>query len=116
MKNINKTKLKVCSLQPRTGWDRTGFCKHKKRDGGKHIVCATMTDDFLEYTRRRGNDLVTPSKGFPGLKAGDNWCICADRYTEAAASGHAPPIVPEATHKHALKWPALAKIARLKKA
>ena len=74
-----------------------------------------MTDDFLEYTRRQGNDLTTPSGGFPGLRAGDNWCVCAGRYSEAARDGHAPPIVASATHERALEWEAVRRALALQR-
>ena len=102
--NVHGETLKACSLDPVTGWNRDGFCRYRPEDGGKHLVCATMSDDFLEYTKSQGNDLSTPSGSFPGLKAGDNWCICAGRYSQAASAGHAPEVVLDATNKEALRW------------
>ena len=107
--NVDDQPLEVCSKQPSTGWDRSGYCKYKENDGGRHIVCATMTDDFLNYTKTQSNDLTTSSGNFPGLKSGDNWCICAGRYTEAAMNDHAPLINRKATNKIALQWPAVEK-------
>lgn len=107
--NVENEKLALCSKDPLTGWNRTGYCTYKKADGGRHLVCATMTNDFLEYTRSKGNDLTRQSGSFPGLKVGDNWCICAGRYSEAYDAGHAPGIVRAATNKRALKWSAVQK-------
>ena len=111
--NVDGEPLTVCSVDPLTGWNRSGYCQHKPEDGGRHLVCATMTNDFLEYTRNRGNDLTRPSSNFPGLKPHDKWCICAARYAEAEEAGHAPPIVRSATHEYALNWPAVQKALKL---
>lgn len=100
--NVDGEPLRVCSVEPMTGWNRSGYCEHKQSDGGRHLVCVTMTNDFLKYTQAQGNDLTTPSGEFPGLQPGDNWCICAGRYTQAANAGKAPPIIREATHEYAL--------------
>ena len=102
--NVHNTKLKVCSTNPITGWNRDGFCSHRVEDGGKHLVCATMSEEFLEYTKSQGNDLSTPRGSFSGLKPGDNWCICAGRYSQAASAGYAPQVVLDATNKEALRW------------
>ena len=102
--NVHGQRLAHCSLDPMTGWNRDGHCRYRPEDGGKHLVCATMTDDFLKFTKDAGNDLSTPRGSFPGLKSGDNWCICAGRYSAAKANGHAPPVVLEATNKEALRW------------
>ena len=97
--------FQVCSTNPLTGWNRDGFCRHKEEDGGQHLVCDTMTDSFLDYTKSKNNDLSTPSGDFPGLKAGDNWCICAARYSEAKKDNRAPPVILESTHSYARHWP-----------
>lgn len=102
--NVCGGELQVCSTDPMTGYERTGKCKYTRHDGGKHLVCARMTDDFLEYTKAQGNGLTTPSGGFAGLKADDRWCICAARYAQAARDGKAPILVPEATHMRARDW------------
>ena len=102
--NVFGEKLKVCSRDPLTGWNRDGKCSYKKKDGGKHLVCATMTKDFLAYTKSKGNDLSTPRGEFPGLVEGDNWCICAGRYSEASKAGVAPHVKLDATNKEALRW------------
>ena len=96
--------LEPCSTAPRTGWHRDGSCRTDERDVGRHVVCAVMTEDFLDFTRSRGNDLSTPAPefGFPGLAPGDRWCLCADRWREALAAGVAPPVVLAATHSAAL--------------
>lgn len=87
-------------MDPVTGFFRDGCCHTSKEDTGMHTVCAVMTDDFLVYSRSMGNDLVTPRLEFqfPGLKAGDRWCLCLGRWLEALDAGLAPPIVLEATH------------------
>lgn len=96
--------LEPCSLDPETGFYRNGSCDSGDDDFGSHTVCAVMTAEFLDYTRSRGNDLTTPNPefGFPGLKPGDRWCLCAIRWKEAMAAGVAPPVVLAATHAAAL--------------
>jgi len=92
-------------MNPLTGFYRDGCCKTGEDDRGKHIVCARMTEDFLNYTKSRGNDLSTaiPQFGFPGLKSGDQWCLCASRWKEALDAGMAPPVRLRATHEAALE-------------
>jgi uncharacterized protein (DUF2237 family) len=87
--NIFGEKLKPCCVDPMTGFFRDGSCKSDKRDFGNHSVCAILTDEFLAYTKGQGNDLSTPNPryGFPGLKAGDKWCLCATRWLEAKRAG-----------------------------
>jgi len=99
-KNVLGGPLKPCSMDPLTGFYRTGYCETGDRDLGMHTVCAEVTEAFLEYSRQQGNDLVTPNPvwGFPGLKAGDRWCVCASRWLEAYRAGCAPPVVLAATH------------------
>lgn len=96
--------LEPCSLDPETGFYRNGSCDSGDDDFGSHTVCAVMTAEFLDYTRSRGNDLTTPNPefGFPGLRPGDRWCLCAIRWKEAMAAGVAPPVVLSATHAAAL--------------
>ncbi|MEM7802138.1 MAG: DUF2237 domain-containing protein [Chloroflexota bacterium] len=103
-KNVLGTELETCSLSPLTGFFRDGMCETCEQDFGVHTVCAVMTDEFLEYGRARGNDLITarPEYRFPGLKAGDRWCICLSRWIEAYNAGVAPQIVLESTHESML--------------
>lgn len=102
-KNVLGTDLKPCSMDPMTGFFRDGCCNTDDRDHGQHVVCARMTDEFLQYSRQRGNDLITPRPefGFPGLKDGDQWCVCAGRWEEARQALVAPPVVLESTHESA---------------
>jgi uncharacterized protein (DUF2237 family) len=88
-----------------TGWTRKGCCETGPRDRGRHVVCARMTAAFLAYTRQQGNDLSTPIPqfGFPGLKPGDGWCLCAGRWKEALEAGVAPPVRLAATEISALE-------------
>ena len=102
--NINDNILVVCGKQPMTGFYRTGYCRTGKQDKGTHTVCATVTDEFLEFTKSKGNDLSTKKSYFPGLKAGDNWCLCALRWKEALDAGKAPPVKLSATHKKTLDY------------
>jgi uncharacterized protein (DUF2237 family) len=103
-KNILGMPLAPCSREPRTGFFRTGCCETGPEDTGSHTVCAIMTDAFLAFSKQRGNDLSTPrpDHGFPGLRAGDRWCLCAARWKEAEDAGVAPPVVLAATHAGAL--------------
>ena len=112
-RNVLGNPLQVCSVSPMTGFVRDGLCKTGSEDMGSHTVCVKMTDAFLQYSLSRGNDLVTavPEYDFPGLQAGDRWCMCAARWLEAAEDGVAPPVLLEATHERALKQIALADLA-----
>lgn len=103
-KNILGTELQSCCTDPMTGFFRDGYCRTDHTDRGVHTVCAIMTDEFLEYTKLKGNDLSTPRPEFefPGLKAGDCWCLCALRWKEAYDDGVAPPIKPKSTHQMTL--------------
>lgn len=105
-KNILGSVLRPCCTDPMTGFFRDGYCNTNQMDTGTHVVCAIMTDEFLEFTRSRGNDLSTarPEFQFPGLKAGDGWCLCALRWAEAYEAGVAPPLKPQATHEKALDF------------
>lgn len=108
-RNVLGSLLQVCSVSPMTGFARDGACHSGPQDVGSHTVCAQMTDAFLAYSLQRGNDLITPVPefGFPGLKAGDRWCVCALRWLDAAEAGVAPPVVLDATHARALQSVAL---------
>lgn len=105
-KNILGGILKPCCLKPLTGFYRDGACRTGPDDHGTHIVCAKVTAEFLEFSKSRGNDLITPSpeNRFPGLKPGDKWCLCAGRWKEALDFGLAPPIILESTHEKALEF------------
>ena len=102
--NVLGGKLESCSTAHRTGWYRDGCCRTDEHDLGRHVVCAIMTEEFLDYTRSQGNDLSTPAPahGFPGLVPGDRWCLCVDRWRQALSAGVAPPVVLAATHSRAL--------------
>lgn len=105
-KNVLGGELQPCSMEPLTGFHRTGRCQTGPHDHGCHAVCVQVTEAFLEYSKAAGNDLSTPREefGFPGLKDGDRWCLCALRWKEAYAAGYAPPVVLEATSEAALKY------------
>jgi len=109
-KNILGGALQTCSTNPMTGWFRDGCCETQAADRGRHLVCAVMTAEFLAYSKSVGNDLSTPMPhyNFPGLKAGDQWCLCLERWKEAHAAGCAPKVVLEATHQIALERVPLA--------
>jgi len=104
--NIFGQPLEACGHQPTTGYYRNGCCQSDDDDAGVHSVCAIMTAEFLQFTREKGNDLSTPQPvfGFPGLQAGDKWCLCASRWMEAHLAGVAPPILPKATHIKTLDY------------
>lgn len=103
--NVLGSPLQACSFDPLTGFFRDGCCNTDAHDHGTHVVCAKVTADFLEYSRARGNDLITPrpDSRFVGLKPGDYWCLCAMRWKEAMEAGHAPAVRLEATHTKALE-------------
>ena len=109
-RNVLGTTLQPCSMDPITGFTRSGSCVTGPEDIGSHTVCAMMTEEFLAFSFSSGNDLSTPRPeyGFPGLVAGDRWCLCASRWHEAAEAGYAPPVVLEATHERALEIVSLA--------
>lgn len=104
--NVLGTDLKTCCTDPMTGFYRDGKCNTGPSDYGTHVVCAEMTQAFLEFTKSKGNDLSTPipEYNFPGLKPGDKWCLCALRWREAQQAGKAPKVVLESTHKKALEY------------
>ena len=105
-KNVFGEVLIPCSFEPLTGFYRDGCCTTGEEDRGRHTVCAVMTDDFLAFSASRGNDLSTPMEnfGFPGLKAGDRWCLCVDRWVEAWKAGFAPKVVLQSTEESALNY------------
>lgn len=102
--NVLGEPLKPCSTDPMTGFFRDGCCNTGPQDRGAHTVCVILTDEFLEFSKMRGNDLSTPRPefGFPGLNEGDRWCLCAARWAEADAYDLAPNVVLESTHKRTL--------------
>jgi uncharacterized protein (DUF2237 family) len=105
-KNIYNESLKPCSMNPLTGYHRSGYCFTDDMDQGTHTVCAQVNDDFLEYTMNRGNDLSTKNDeyNFPGLKDGDKWCLCALRWSQALKAGKAPPLDLESTNLKTLEY------------
>ena len=104
-KNVLGTELKLCSLEPMTGFFRDGCCNTGPSDRGLHVVCSRVTAEFLAFSAARGNDLSTPRPEFrfAGLKPGDSWCLCALRWKEAFDAGHAPGVHLESTHEKALE-------------
>lgn len=103
--NVLGRPLKPCSTDPTTGYDRSGYCRQVDGDAGNHHLCAEVTEEFLQFSRTRGNDLSTPRPdlGFPGLEPGDRWCLCTARWLEAHEAGCAPPVVLEATNAAVLE-------------
>lgn len=103
--NVLGEQLRPCSTDPLTGFFRNGSCDTCDEDHGSHTVCAAMTAEFLEFSKAAGNDLSTPRPefGFDGLKPGDQWCLCAERFMEAYLAGKAPRVRLTATHKRALE-------------
>jgi len=112
--NVLGEPLAPCGLDPMSGFYRDGCCNTGYDDMGIHVICARMTREFLKFSKNRGNDLSTPSPeaGFPGLKPGDRWCLCAGRWKEALDAGVAPPVVLAATHEEALAVVSLADLKR----
>jgi len=110
--NVLGDPLVPCSYDPLTGFYRDGCCNTDAHDHGSHVVCAKMTQDFLAFSRSRGNDLVTPMPEyrFAGLKPGDRWCLCALRWLEAFQAGVAPHVVLESTHQKALEYVTLEQL------
>ena len=113
--NVLGEPLEACSMKPMTGFYRDGCCNTGRQDIGSHTVCAVMTAEFLDFSKSRGNDLSTPMPelGFPGLKPGDRWCLCAPRWQEALEASEAPRVVLRATHQGALSYCSLADLKRL---
>jgi uncharacterized protein len=108
-RNVLGGPLGECGAKPLTGFYRDGCCNSGRDDHGAHSVCALMTKEFLEFSLARGNDLSTPMPdfGFPGLKAGDRWCLCAARWREALKAGCAPRVVLNSTHERTLDYVSL---------
>ena len=113
-RNVFGAPLESCSAKPLTGFYRNGCCDTGPEDSGSHTVCVVMTDEFLRFSKSRGNDLSTPAPqfGFDGLKAGDRWCLCAPRWQEAMEANCAPRVVLRATHEGALEYCKLADLKR----
>ncbi len=109
-KNVRGEDLASCCKDPLTGFYRDSYCRTGSEDRGLHIVCAQMTEEFLRFSKGRGNDLSTPAPqfGFPGLKPGDCWCLCVTRWKEALAAGVAPRVNLDATHISTLEFVELA--------
>jgi uncharacterized protein (DUF2237 family) len=110
--NVLGTLLVPCSYDPLTGYYRDGCCNTGAQDLGSHVVCAKVTQEFLDFSLQRGNDLITPrpEHRFVGLRPGDRWCLCANRWREALLAGVAPPVVLECTHSKALQFVTLAQL------
>jgi len=108
-RNVLGTELESCSTDPPTGFYRDGCCNTGGDDAGVHVICALMTDEFLEFSASVGNDLSTPNEafGFKGLMAGDRWCLCASRWVEARDAGAAPKLVLAATQMAMLEYATL---------
>ena len=104
-KNVFGEPLLICGTNPLTGIYRDGCCNTNDEDVGKHVICARMTLEFLEFSYEKGNDLITPrpEAGFPGLSEGDHWCLCALRWLEAFDAGIAPPVFLGATNMEVLE-------------
>jgi len=107
--NVFDELLEPCGMNPVTGFFRDGCCNTSEIDHGCHTVCVAVTDEFLNFTRSQGNDLSTPvpAFGFPGLKPGDSWCLCASRWLEAHEEGKAPRVFLQRTHKKTLETVAM---------
>ena len=112
--NVFGEPLGLCSQRPVTGFYRTGCCHTGPEDVGLHTVCVEVTEDFLEFSQSRGNDLSTPRPefGFPGLEPGDRWCLCAARWAEAHEAGVAPRVVLGSTHEATLEVVSLQDLKR----
>jgi hypothetical protein len=113
-RNVMGGALEPCSLRPLTGFYRDGCCNTGPEDSGVHTVCVIVTAEFLAFSKARGNDLSTPMPeyGFPGLKPGDRWCLCAARWKEAHQAGKAPRVVLAATHVESLQYVTLANLKK----
>lgn len=105
MKNVFDENLELCSTFPVTGFFRDGSCKSSEQDIGRHSVCAQVTEEFLIFSKVKGNDLITPNPfyRFPGLKSGDRWCLSALRWLEAYHAGYPPSVVLRSTNKDTLE-------------
>jgi uncharacterized protein len=103
-RNVLGGELEPCSFDPLTGFYRDGCCNTGADDFGVHTVCVRVTEEFLAFSKQAGNDLSTPQPHFPGLRPGDQWCLCASRWKEALDAGVPPQVVLEATHISTLEW------------
>ena len=111
-KNVLGENLESCSTEPMTGWFRDGCCNTDENDRGLHTVCVKVNDEFLQWCKDAGNDLITPHPefGFPGLKNGDKWCVCASWYARALEAGKGCPIYLKATHEKTLELVPIEKL------
>jgi uncharacterized protein (DUF2237 family) len=111
-RNVLGTRLETCCRSPMTGFYRNGRCDTGPEDAGLHLVCVRATDEFLEFSAERGNDLSTPvpEYDFPGLRPGDCWCLCVLRWKEALEAGMAPRVNLAATHLSALEFVSLEEL------
>ena len=107
--NVLGTPLTTCSESPKTGYWRDGCCNTGPEDRGAHTVCVIASAAFLQFSKEAGNDLSTPNPmyGFPGVRPGQKWCLCAARWREALIAGVAPPVVLESTHQRTLEYVSL---------
>lgn len=112
--NVLNQPLQICCSNPMTGYFRNGFCQTDQSDHGRHVVCAILTQEFLDFTKSQGNDLTTPRPEFqfPGLKPGDKWCLCVLRWQEALKNDCAPSVVLEATEIKALEFVTLEQLQK----
>ena len=112
--NVFGEEIRECSCSPMTGFFRTGCCETSGQDQGSHTVCTVLTNNFLEFSFNQGNDLITPvpAFSFPGLVAGDHWCLCAPRWKEALEHGCAPMVVLSSTHEKALEYIDLSELKK----
>jgi len=113
-KNVFGEELETCSTSPMTGFYRDGCCGTGPEDIGMHVVCTEVTEEFLEFSKSHGNDLSTPNPefGFPGLKPGDRWCVCALRWKEAMDNGYASPVILASTNESVLEVISLEDLKR----
>jgi uncharacterized protein len=110
--NVLGTPLTCCCNAPVTGFYRDGYCRTGAMDAGRHVICASVTQQFLTYSKQQGNDLISPNPayGFTGLKPGDRWCLCAMRWRQALEAGVAPPVYLDACHADALNFVTLQQL------
>ncbi len=110
--NVLGTALVPCSYDPLTGYFRDGCCNTDEHDRGSHVICAKVSQEFLDFSLQQGNDLITPRPEyrFQGLKAGDRWCLCALRWKQAYEAGVAPKVILESTHINALEYVTLEEL------
>lgn len=111
-RNVLGTTLETCCTDPMTGWHRNGRCETDQQDIGRHVVCARVSEEFLAFSRAQGNDLsaASPDGDFPGLKAGDCWCLCAARWKQALDAGVAPKIRLASTEESVLEFATLEEL------